>query len=126
MPAKAAAPKKRAARKPKKTTVMGRPTKYSPKLIPAVKALVLRGLTDVEIAQTLGIGVRTLYDWRVAHEEFSQTLRRSKNIVNEQVEATYVGFGSSIRHLCRELGLDPPYIGMSPLTERHAPTQRAS
>jgi hypothetical protein len=53
---------------------MGRPTKYSEKLIPAVSALVLRGLTDVEIAQVLGIAERTIYAWKWAHPEFAQTL----------------------------------------------------
>jgi hypothetical protein len=62
-------------------TKMGRPTKYSEKLNPAVSALVIRGLTDIEIAQVLGIGVRTLYDWRVAHPEFAQTLQRSKDMM---------------------------------------------
>jgi hypothetical protein len=69
---------------------MGRPIKYSEKLIPAVSALVLRGLTDVEIAQVIGIAVRTLYAWKLAHPDFAQTLQRSKDVVNEQVEATLI------------------------------------
>jgi hypothetical protein len=80
MPAKAASPKKRAARKPKKTTVMGRPTKYTEALLPVVSALVLRGLTDVEIAQVVGIGEKTLYQWKLAHPEFKQALERSPAI----------------------------------------------
>jgi hypothetical protein len=59
---------------------MGRPTKYTEALLPVVSDLVLRGLTDVEIAQVVGIGEKTLYQWKLAHPEFKQALERSPAI----------------------------------------------
>jgi hypothetical protein len=70
--------------------IVGRPTKYSEALLPVVSALVLRGLTDVEIAQVAGIGEKTLYQWKLAHPEFKQALERSKEVANEKVEQSLI------------------------------------
>ena len=44
------------------------------------------GLTDVEIAKNIGIGVRTLYDWRSKSPHIMQALKRGKETANFQVE----------------------------------------
>lgn len=44
------------------------------------------GLTDVEIAKNIGIGVRTLYDWRSKSPHIKQALKRGKEAANFQVE----------------------------------------
>lgn len=44
------------------------------------------GLTDVEIAKNIGIGVRTLYDWRNKSPHIKQALKRGKEAANFQVE----------------------------------------
>jgi hypothetical protein len=69
---------------------MGRPTKYTEALLPAVSGLVFRGLTDVEIAQVLGVAERTIYAWKLAHPEFAQTLERAKEVANEKVEQSLI------------------------------------
>lgn len=61
-------------------------SKYHPSIIPVVKNLCARGMIDVEIAQTLGIGETTLYRWKKDHPEFAVAMERSKELVNEQVE----------------------------------------
>jgi transposase-like protein len=66
----------------------GQPTRYDPGLIPIVQNLVTRGLANYEIAETLGIDEKTLYNWKREHEEFDQALARSREQVNAQVEAT--------------------------------------
>ena len=44
------------------------------------------GLTDQQIAQRMGIGVRTLYEWKKKHPQFSQTLKSGKEVVDYAVE----------------------------------------
>jgi transposase-like protein len=66
----------------------GQPTKYDPAFIPIVVNLVARGLTNQEIAQTLDVEERTLYNWRREHEDLAQALVRSKELIDAQVEAS--------------------------------------
>ena len=44
------------------------------------------GLTDEQIAKNMGIGVRTLYDWKDRFPQISQTLKKTKDIVDREVE----------------------------------------
>ena len=68
----------------------GRPSKYSSTVIPVVRGLVALGKTDAEIAEVLGIGETTFYDWKKAHPEFSVALEHSKELINAQIEATMI------------------------------------
>lgn len=66
----------------------GQPTKYDPAFIPVVQNLVARGFTNYEIAETLGVEERTLYNWRREHEDLAKALERSKELIDAQVEAS--------------------------------------
>ncbi len=44
------------------------------------------GLTDEQIAQNMGIGTRTLYEWKQKYPQISQSLKINKEIVDIQVE----------------------------------------
>src|SRR5680860_97932 len=68
----------------------GQPTKYDVAFIPVVRALVARGLTNYEIAETLGIDEKTFRNWRVKHEELAVALQRSKELHDAQIEATLI------------------------------------
>lgn len=78
------------SKKRKQYDKAGQPTKYDTGLIPIVKALVERGLINREIADTLGIDEKTLYNWKREHEEFALALKRSKELIDEQVEASLI------------------------------------
>lgn len=44
------------------------------------------GLTDEQIAGKMGIGVRTLYEWKKRFPQFSQALKSGKEVVDYAVE----------------------------------------
>lgn len=44
------------------------------------------GLTDEQIAHNMGISPSTLYEWKNAYSEFSESLKRGKEVVDRQVE----------------------------------------
>ncbi|SEU32412.1 helix-turn-helix domain-containing protein [Paenibacillus sp. NFR01] len=44
------------------------------------------GLTDEQIAGNLGIGVRTLYEWKERFPQISQALKSGKEVVDRAVE----------------------------------------
>jgi hypothetical protein len=67
---------------------VGQPTKYDPAFIPVVQNLVARGFINTEIADTLNIDERTLYNWKREHEDFAAALVRSKDQIDDMVEAT--------------------------------------
>jgi hypothetical protein len=67
---------------------VGQPTKYDAGIIPIVVKLVARGFANYEIAETLNIDEKTLYNWRREHEELAQALQRSKELIDAQVEAS--------------------------------------
>lgn len=45
------------------------------------------GLTDVQIASNIGINVKTLYDWKNKHSKICNALKKTKEIVDNEVEA---------------------------------------
>lgn len=47
----------------------------------------MKGKTNEEIAEIVGIGVRTLYDWKVEDWEFSAALKENKDLADDVVEA---------------------------------------
>ena len=44
------------------------------------------GLTDVQIAKKIGISKQTFYDWQKRYPDFSDSLKKGKEIVDRQVE----------------------------------------
>lgn len=44
------------------------------------------GLTDEQIAYNIGIAERTIYDWKNRFPQFSQALKKGKEVVDRQVE----------------------------------------
>ena len=67
------------------TSGAGRPTDYRPKFIQVAATLASGGCTDEEIAEELGIYIRTLYLWKSKHPEFRQAIEagREANIANQ-------------------------------------------
>lgn len=44
------------------------------------------GLTDEQIAKNLGIGKNTFYEYKKEHQDFSDSLKKGKEIVDYEVE----------------------------------------
>ena len=66
---------------------MGRPSKYEAKYhVPWASSLAMEGLDDQTISDRMGIAKSTLNKWKAEHEEFSEALKRSKEIADSEVE----------------------------------------
>jgi hypothetical protein len=61
-------------------------SKYQPEMIKKVANWARDGLIDREIAKRLGIGERTLYEWKERYPQFAQALKVSKEDADYQVE----------------------------------------
>jgi hypothetical protein len=64
----------------------GRPSEYDPSYVIKVLEMAERGATDVEIADSFDVSVRTLYRWKAEHEDFRQALKIAKDVADERVE----------------------------------------
>lgn len=53
-----------------------------------VKGWARDGLTDEQIAEKMGIGVTTLYDYKKKYPEFLKALKKGKEIVDRKVESS--------------------------------------
>jgi hypothetical protein len=64
----------------------GRPSSYRPDFAEQARKLCRNGATDREIADILGVCVRTFYRWRAEHDDFAEALRTGKELADDRVE----------------------------------------
>lgn len=64
----------------------GRPSKYEKAFATTAEKLCRLGATDIEVADFLGVDVRTVYRWKGEHEEFCQALKAGKEEADARVE----------------------------------------
>lgn len=65
---------------------MARPKKFKDEYVRIAEHAALLGATDQEIADMLGVSVRTIYNWRSAHPEFAEALKAGKDVADDRVE----------------------------------------
>jgi len=69
----------------------GRPSKYKPEYAEiAGKLCAKAGFTDVQLADWFEVSERTIYEWKLEHDEFSQALRAGKAETDDLVERATV------------------------------------
>lgn len=87
---KAVAPKKTRPQPTPTTTPVqigrGRPTDYDAANVEIVEKLCLLGATDAEIADFFGVTVRTVYRWKLEHEDFCQAMTAGKDLADNRIE----------------------------------------
>jgi transposase-like protein len=86
----------------------GRKTVYSPRMAVIARKCCEGGMTDVEVAKMLGIGLATLYRWKVEHPAFSRVFKLGKAKADDRVERSLYS---------RAVGYD--YIAEKPVMTRH-------
>lgn len=63
------------------------------------------GLIDEQIAANIGISKQTFYDWKKKYADFSDALKKGKEVVDRQVENALLkrALGYSCKEITREL-----------------------
>ena len=64
----------------------GRPTTYRLEYAEQARKLCRNGATDREIADILGVCVRTFYRWRAEYDAFAEALKAGKEFADDRVE----------------------------------------
>jgi hypothetical protein len=86
----------------------GRKTVYSPRLAVVARKCCERGMTDIEVADILGIGLATLYRWKLEYPAFSRVFKLGKAEADDRVERSLYS---------RATGYD--YVAEKPVMTRH-------
>ena len=105
----------------------GRPSPYKPDFARIAERLCRNGATDLEVADILGISVRTFYRWCLLHDEFTAAVRTGKGAADDRVErALYqraVGYDYTAEKIVTPKGGGPvvmPYMIHVPADVRAA------
>lgn len=71
----------------KEVIKLARRSKYDPDITPEIAEQYARdGLINEEIATKLGISTTTFYNWQKKYVEFSEALKKGKQVVDAKVE----------------------------------------
>src|SRR3569623_523024 len=73
------------ARLPAARMSAGRPSPYNPEFADIARRLCRNGATDIEVADILGISVRSFYRWCLLHDEFTAAVRIGKDAADDRV-----------------------------------------
>jgi hypothetical protein len=105
----------------------GRPSQYKPEFARIAERLCRNGATDIEVADILGVSVRTFYRWCLLHDEFTAAVRLGKDAADDRVErALYqraVGYDYTAEKIVTPRGGGPvtvPYMLHVPADVRAA------
>jgi len=71
---------------PKTKRTRGRESTYDEAYLPEACDYARQGMTDVQIAEAMGVEVRTLYRWYAAYPQLRQAVKSAKEIQDDQVE----------------------------------------
>ncbi len=64
-----------------------------------MNALYKEGKTDAQVANIIGVSRRTIYNWRGENPEFFHSLKASKNIADDLVEASLFNRATGYSHI---------------------------
>lgn len=67
----------------------GRPTMYKDEYADQAYKLCLLGHTDAELATFFGVAESTINEWKLAHEEFSESVTRGKILADADVAVSF-------------------------------------
>jgi hypothetical protein len=81
----------------------GRPSPYKPEFARIAQRLCRNGATDIEVADILGISVRTFYRWCLLHDAFTAAVRVGKDAADDRVERALYQRAVGYEHVAEKI-----------------------
>lgn len=100
---------------------LGRPTKYKEEYNEQAYKLCLLGHTDEELAQFFEIATSTLYEWKLAYPDFSEALKKGKDIADSNVVASLYHRAMGYSHEDTDIKMYEGGIIKTRYTKHHPP-----
>lgn len=120
------AKKTRKTAAPAEAKVPGQPTKYQAHYPEQARKLCLLGATDAELGDFFEVDERTINNWKDAHPEFFQSIKRGKlqadADVADRLYQRAMGFEHNDVHVSNHQGM----ITLTPIRKIHAPDTTAA
>jgi len=106
----------------------GRPTKYRAEFADQARKLCQLGATDLDIANFFEVAVSTIYAWKITQPEFSEAIKRGKEVaddlVAERLFARATGYSHDAVKIFMPAGASAPVYAN--YVEHHAPDTTAA
>ncbi|HEY6019853.1 MAG TPA: helix-turn-helix domain-containing protein [Candidatus Paceibacterota bacterium] len=99
----------------------GRPSKYKAEYVQSAAKLCRLGATDRDIADFFEVNEATLHRWKLAHPEFSESLKRSKDELDAQVERSLYQRATGYSHRSEKVFQFQGAIVRAETVEHYAP-----
>lgn len=77
---------------------MARPSKYSADFCSRAATMCEAGATDQQVADQLGISIRSLYEYQSLHPQFAQALKTAKAPADDKVERSLFARAMGYEH----------------------------
>ena len=104
----------------------GRPSKYCEEFPEQARKLCLLGATDAELADFFEVAESTINEWKLAHKEFSESIKKGKQQADANVaDRLYqraMGFEHDDVHVSNYQG----EVTLTPIRKIHAPDTGAA
>lgn len=108
------------------TSARGRPTKFKDEYVAQTEKLCRLGATDIEVADFLGVDVRTLYRWKGEREDFCQALKAGKEVSDERVERSLFARATGYEHDEVDIRVVDHAIVQTPIRKYYPPDTTAA
>lgn len=99
----------------------GRPTKYNAKLNKQAEKLAMLGATDKQLAAFFEVCEDTIHEWKKAHSEFSESLKRGKEIADANVAYSLYKRATGYCHPDIDIKVIKDKIVITPLKKHYPP-----
>lgn len=103
----------------------GRPTDYQNKYSKIAYQLALLGATDIQFAEAFGVSETTINTWKKKHQEFSEALKKGKNIADAQVAQSLFKRANGYSHPDVDIKVINDKIVTTKLTKHYPPDTTA-
>ena len=104
---------------------MGRPTKYKAEYAEQAKKLCNLGATNTELADFFGVSVSTINLWLVTHQDFSDSVKRGKDVADDRVEESLFRRACGYEHDETDIRVVANELVMTPVRKHYPPDSTA-
>lgn len=105
---------------------MGRPTKYKAEYAEQARKLCLLGSTDADLADFFEVPESTINNWKKAHPEFMESIKKGKAIADATVADRLYKRATGYEHQAVKIFNNGGEKMVVPYTERFAPDTTAA
>lgn len=105
---------------------MARPTKYQKAYAEQARKLCLLGYTDEQLADFFEVAVSTISKWKVEHQEFSEAIKKGKDIADGDVVDSLYQRAMGYEHPEDDIRAVEGKIVITPTTKHYPPDTTAA